>query len=141
MVLTSIFFYGKIEAKRGIIVAKVIMEPFKEYVEYGYVILPIQRNGPDDRVMYPVHTVIQMPKGYQLSGAKSQNDIVRFGSFDDIIRIYALVPANETEMVNVDIFVIPTGMPFTAQIKLSKLTIIKEAEGEFIWHIYHKAED
>lgn len=138
MVLTSIFFYGKIEAKRGIIVAKVSASKGISYVEYGYIIKPLVRLNASEGVKYPFKNTFMMPKGYQLSGAKSQNDASRFDTFDDVIRIYALVPYNEKEQEEVEIYVFPTGLPFTAPDNLQKLTIVKEYDGELIFHIYFK---
>jgi hypothetical protein len=112
-----------------------------KYVEYGYVIMPIQRETEKDQVRYPEKTVFKMPQGAQISGTKSQNDASKFNTFDDIIRIYALVPQHsigkEEERT---IYVFPTGEDIETDKDAEKLTIVKEGRGDYIWHIYVAVE-
>ena len=116
----------------------------REYRELGYEIRPIKRENPEDRVTYPELTILNLPFGSQISGAKSQNDWSKFGTPDDIIRIYALVPSKPPGSHLTDtfgtrkyaIYVFPTGGIIKLPQDAEKLTIVKENAGEFIWHIY-----
>jgi len=112
------------------------------YVEWGYVIKPIERKTEFDGVGYPFQNIIEIPKGGVISGAKSQNDWSKFGTPDDIIRIYARIPVDNVtfkpkeELDAHYIFVVGTGTPFKVPKIAEKLTIVKESGGDFIWHIY-----
>ena len=108
-----------------------------KYKEIGFVIYPIPRITPNDIVTYPYENYINVPVGSQISGAKSQNDWAKFGTPDDIIRIYTLVPdIKEVETIQHTIYVVPTGMQVEFSMDVKKLTIVKEKDGGNIFHIY-----
>lgn len=121
--------------------AKIKASAYIKYKELGYVIRPIIRNTAEAPVTYASHSALVLPKGSQISGAKSQKDASKFNTFDDIIRIYALVPQEQVESAQYDIYIFGTGEEFILPHDAEKLTIVKESEGNFIFHIYWRLSE